>query len=62
MKNKLGLVLMNLALLLVLAVGPVVSDLAAREAESPVGTAKIWNGPQGILVSPMCSAGTGGCE
>ena len=53
MKNKFGLMLMSLMLLLVLAFGSVV-------AEPSVGTVEMWNETSGILVGPVEGGGSGG--
>jgi hypothetical protein len=53
MKNKLGLILMSMVLLMVLALGSVV-------AEPLVGAAEMWNEPHGILVGPEGGGSSGG--
>ncbi len=63
MENKCSnwaVVLMMLVLLLVLAVGPVAPGVAARLAESQVGTVEVWDGLHGLLAEPMGGGSSGG--
>lgn len=59
-RDKLGLVLMTLVLLLVLAVGPAAPGLAARVAEPQVGTVEVWDGLHGLWANPIGGGSSSG--
>jgi len=59
-RGKLSLMLMTLVLLVVLALGPVASGMAARVAEPSVGAVEVWDGLHGLLADPVAGGGSNG--
>ena len=58
--SKLVLSLMILALLLVLAVGPIAPGLAVQMAESRASAVEVEDGLHGLLATPYAGGGSGG--